>query len=116
MMAPMTDHRPWFASYPPGVPRTVEPYPNISVFQMLERSAQRFPDRPAIAWFGRKLSYAETLRETERCSAMLAALGVGAGDRVALEMPNCPQYVMAYYAITRLGAVVVGNNPLYTKC
>jgi len=111
----MTDHRPWFASYPSGVPRTVEPYPDISVFQMLERSAQRFPDRPAIAWFGRKLSYAETLRETERCSAMLAALGVGAGDRVALVMPNCPQYVMAYYAITRLGAVVVGNNPLYTK-
>jgi long-chain acyl-CoA synthetase len=115
MMAHMTDHRPWFASYPPGVPRTIEPYPDISVFQMLERSAQRFPDRPAIAWFGRKLSYAETLRETERCSAMLAALGVRAGDRVALVMPNCPQYVMAYYAIARLGAVVVGNNPLYTK-
>jgi len=115
MMAHMTDHRPWFASYPPGVPKTVEPYPDISVFQMLERSAKRLPDRPAIAWFGRKLSYAETLRETERCSAMLAALGVGAGDRVALVMPNCPQYVMAYYAIARLGAVVVGNNPLYTK-
>ena len=115
MMAHMTDHRPWFASYPPGVPKTVEPYPDISVFQMLERSAKRLPDRPAIAWFGRKLSYAETLRETERCSAMLAALGVGASDRVALVMPNCPQYVMAYYAIARLGAVVVGNNPLYTK-
>ena len=111
----MTDHRPWFASYPPGVPKTLEPYPDISVFQMLERSALRFPDRPAIAWFGRKLSYAEMLRETERCSAMLAALGVRAGDRVALVMPNCPQYVMAYYGIARLGAVVVGNNPLYTK-
>jgi long-chain acyl-CoA synthetase len=111
----MTGHRPWFASYPPGVPKTLEPYPDISVFQMLERSAHRFPDRPAIAWFGRKLSYAETLRETERCSAMLAALGVRSGDRVALVMPNCPQYVMAYYAIGRLGAVVVGNNPLYTK-
>lgn len=111
----MTDHRPWFASYPPGVPKTLEPYPDISVFQMLERSAQRFPDRPAIAWFGSKLSYAETLRETERCSAMLAAIGVRAGDRVALVMPNCPQYVMSYYGITRLGAVVVGNNPLYTK-
>jgi long-chain acyl-CoA synthetase len=111
----MTDHRPWFASYPPGVPKTLEPYPDISVFQMLERSARRFPDRPAIAWFGRKLSYAETLRQTERCSAMLGAIGVRAGDRVALVMPNCPQYVMAYYGITRLGAVVVGNNPLYTK-
>ena len=114
-MARVIDHRPWFASYPSGVPKTLEPYPEISVFQMLEGSARRFSDRPAIAWFGRKLSYAETLREAERCSAMLAGLGVAKGDRVALVMPNCPQYVMAYYGTTRLGAVVVGNNPLYTK-
>jgi long-chain acyl-CoA synthetase len=111
----MTEHRPWFRSYPPDVPHTLEPYPRISVFGMLEASARTYPDRPAIAWFGRKLSYRALLAETERCSAALAGLGVREGDRVALVMPNCPPYVIAFYAIARLGAVVVGNNPLYTK-
>ncbi len=111
----MTDHRPWFASYPSGIPHTLEPYPPISVFGMLEASARKHADRPAIAWFGKKLNYRELLGEIERCSAALADLGVGAGDRIALVMPNCPQYVIAYYAAGRLGAIVVGNNPLYTK-
>ncbi len=114
-MPPMTDHRPWFARYPAGVPHTLEPYPSISVFGMLEASARAHADRPAIAWFGKKLTYRDLLTETERCSAALAGLGIAKGDRVALIMPNCPQYVIAYYAAARLGAVVVGNNPLYTK-
>ncbi len=111
----MTDQRPWLRSYPPDVPHTLEPYPDISVFGMLEASARKYPQTTAIAWFGRKLSYGDLLAETERCSAALAALGVTKGDRVALIMPNCPQYVIAYYATVRLGAIVVGNNPLYTK-
>jgi long-chain acyl-CoA synthetase len=115
MMRGMTDHRPWFASYPPDVPHTLEPYPRISVFGLLEASARKYPQTRALAWFGRKMTYRELLEETERCSAALAGLGVGRGDRVALVMPNCPQYVIAYYATVRLGAVVVGNNPLYTK-
>jgi long-chain acyl-CoA synthetase len=115
MMRGMTDHRPWFASYPPDVPHTLEPYPRISVFGLLEASARTYPQGPALAWFGRKMNFRELLAETERCSAALAGLGVGRGDRVALVMPNCPQYVIAYYATVRLGAVVVGNNPLYTK-
>src|SRR5215216_5597324 len=114
MMPAMTDHRPWFATYPSGVPHSLEPYPNLSVFGMLAASARTHPGAPALAWFGRKISYAALLREVERCSAALAGLGVGRGDRVALIMPNCPQYVIAFYATARLGAVVVGNNPLYT--
>jgi long-chain acyl-CoA synthetase len=114
MMPGMTDHQPWFATYPSGVPHSLEPYPNLSVFGMLEASARNHPDAPALAWFGRKISYAELLKEVERCSAALAGLGVGKGDRVALVMPNCPQYPIAFYATARLGAVVVGNNPLYT--
>ena len=82
---------------------------------MLEASARKYPQSTAIAWFGRKLTYGDLLAEVERCSAALAALGVAKGDRVALIMPNCPQYVIAYYATARLGAIVVGNNPLYTK-
>jgi long-chain acyl-CoA synthetase len=111
----MTDHRPWFASYPEGVPHTLAPYPERSLFSVLEDSARRFPDRPAIAWFGKHLSYRELLSEAERFSAVLAGLGVKKGDRVGLILPNCPQYVIAYYATVRLGAIIVGNNPLYTQ-
>src|SRR5436853_4830305 len=111
----MTDHRPWLASYPSDVPHTLEPYPQVPVASMLERSAAVFPDNSAIAFLGKHLSYRELLHEMERFSAVLASLGVGRGDRVGLLLPNCPQYVIAYYATVRLGAVVVGNNPLYTK-
>src|SRR5438477_1483438 len=110
----MTKHRPWLKSYPEGVPRTLEPYPEKSLFSLLEESAKRFPDRPAIAWFGRHITYKELLRETEKFSALLAKLGVQPGDRVGLVLPNCPQYVIASYATVRLGEVIVGNNPLYT--
>ncbi len=111
----MTEHRPWFASYPHYVPRTLEPYPDISVFGMLEASARRFLDKPAIAWFGRHLNYRWLVQEVERCSAVLTGLGVQKGDRVALIMPNCPQFVIGYYAAARIGAIAVGNNPLYTQ-
>src|SRR6266511_2399588 len=111
----MTEHRPWFASYPEGVPHTRAPYPEKSLFSVLEDTARTFPDRPALAWFGKHLSYRELLREVERFSAALASLGVKKGDRVGLVLPNCPQYVIAYYATIRIGAVIVGNNPLYTQ-
>jgi long-chain acyl-CoA synthetase len=111
----VTEHHPWFESYPPGVPKTLEPYPDISVFGMLEASARRFTNKTAIAWLGRHIRYGKLLAEVERFSAVLASLGVEQGDRVALIMPNCPNYVIAYYATTRLGAVVVGNNFLYTE-
>jgi len=111
----VTEHRPWFASYPAGVPRTLEPYPQASVFSMLESSARRFPDRPAMAWFGRHMSYRFLLEEVERFSAVLSALGIAKGDRVGLILPNAPQYVIAYYATMRIGAILVGNNPLYTQ-
>ena len=111
----MTDHRPWYASYPDDVPRTLAPYPEKNLFAILEESAARFPDRPAIAWFGRHISYKELLGEVERFSAALVSLGVERGDRVGLILPNCPQYVIAYFATVRIGAVIVGNNPLYSQ-
>ncbi|MGZ8620779.1 MAG: long-chain-fatty-acid--CoA ligase [Actinomycetota bacterium] len=111
----MTDHRPWFASYPPDVPKTLEPYPEESAFTMLDASARSFPNHIALAWFGTHLSYKQLLAEVERCSAMLAGMGVTKGDRVALITPNAPHYTIAYYAAIRLGAVITGCNPLYTK-
>lgn len=111
----MTEHKPWLATYPADVPMSLAPFPDVSVFSMLAESARRFPDKPAVAWFGRHMSYRELLAEVERFSAVLAGLGVRKGDRVGLVLPNSPQYVIAYYAIVRLGAIVVGNNPLYTQ-
>src|SRR6266496_1765540 len=65
----MTDHRPWFASYPEGVPHTVEPLAEKSQFTALEDTVRMFPDRPALAWFGKHVSYRELLQEVERFSA-----------------------------------------------
>jgi long-chain acyl-CoA synthetase len=115
MMPRMTDHRPWLASYAPDVEKTLEPYPQESLYSLLEAATARHPDLPAIAWFGKHLSYRQLLAEVERCSAMLAGLGVVKGDRIAMIIPNSPPYVIAYYAAQRLGAIAVGNNPLYTK-
>ncbi len=115
MMPVMSDHRPWFDSWPSDVPRTLAPYPEVSLYSLLADSAAAFPDRPALTFFGRRLSFLQTLQQVERFSAVLAGLGVKKGDRVGLLLPNCPQYVIAFYACQRLGAIAIGNNPLYTQ-
>jgi len=117
----MTQHRPWFASYPPGVPKTLEPYPEKSLYSILEDAVRRFPDSPAISFrapgapSGKTLTYRQLEKQVDQFSRVLASLGVRKGDRVGLILPNSPQYVIGYYATLRLGAVVVGNNPLYTE-
>jgi long-chain acyl-CoA synthetase len=115
MMRRMTEHRPWFATWRTGVPKTLEPYPRTSVYSLLLGSAGEFPDSVALAFLGKHVSYRELLAEAERFSAVLAGLGVKKGDRVGLLLPNCPQYVIAWYATVRLGAIAVGSNPLYTR-
>ncbi len=115
MMPRMSEHRPWFASYPPDVPKTLEPYPEGSVFTMLDATAHAYPDHVALAWFGAHLNYRRLLEEVEACSSMLASMGVGKGDRVAIITPNAPHYTITYYAAARIGAVITGCNPLYTK-
>jgi long-chain acyl-CoA synthetase len=115
MMRPMTEHRPWFATWRAGVPKTLEPYPEVSVHSTLVDAAAGFPNSVALAFFGKHVSYRELSGEVDRFSAVLAGLGVKKGDRVGLLLPNCPQYVIAWYAAVRLGAIAVGNNPLYTR-
>lgn len=109
------DHRPWFTSYPSDVERSLAPYPERSLYSLLAGAASRQPDASAIEFLGKRLTYRELEREVERLASGLTSLGVKRGDRVGLILPNCPQYVIAHYAILRLGAVVVGNNPLYTE-
>lgn len=111
----MTDHRAWFRSWPSDVPTTREPYPDVSIYRMFADAAARFPDRPATAFFGKRLTYRELLQQVEGFSGVLVSLGVKPGDRVGLLLPNCPQYLVAWYACQRIGAIAVGNNPLYTQ-
>jgi len=108
-----SDARPWTAQYAPGVPADVE-VPEESLPQMLERSVERFSDQVALDFFGATTTYRRLGDQVARAAELLRRLGVGPGDRVAIVLPNCPQHVVAFYAVLRLGAVVVEHNPLYT--
>jgi len=116
----MTD-RPWLASYPPSVPKSLAPYPQKSLYSIFAESASRHPNSPAIAFWlpgapmGKTLTYSEVAKQVDQFSRVLVSLGIKRGDRVGVVLPNCPQYVIAYFATLRIGAVIVGNNPLYTE-
>ena len=101
------------AFYQPGVPETIT-LPTGSLVEMLERSVGEAKDKVALDFFGRTTTYRQLGDEISRVAEGLRKLGVGRGDRVALVLPNCPQHVVAFYAILRLGAIVVEHNPLYT--
>ncbi|MCS7251734.1 MAG: long-chain fatty acid--CoA ligase [Thermoflexus sp.] len=113
--------RPWYRFYDPGVPRSLE-YPPIPFFRFLEDSARRFPDRPALifkpahqGFAGSAMTYRELNELSDRMAAALYhELDVRKGDRVALIMPNIPQFVIAYFAVQKIGGVVVATNPIYT--
>ena len=105
--------RPWIRSYADGVPEELE-LPTGSLVDIVAESAQRYPHQVALEFFGRSTSYAQLADEVERAAEGLRRLGVRSGDPVALVLPNCPQHVVAFYAVLRLGAVVVEHNPLYT--
>jgi long-chain acyl-CoA synthetase len=105
--------RPWLASYAPDVPPDVE-VPTESLPEMLTASARRFRERVALDFFGAEMTYGELDDAVARAAAALQRRGVRTGDRVALVLPNCPQHVVAFYAVLRLGAIVVEHNPLYT--
>ena len=72
----MTEHRPWFATWRPGVPKTLEPYPRVSVYSLLTDTASEFPDSIALAFLGKHVTFRELLADVERFSAVLAGLGV----------------------------------------
>jgi long-chain acyl-CoA synthetase len=105
--------RPWLSSYAAGVPATVE-VSEQTLVGLLEESGRRFGDRVALDFFGSTTTYAELEELVSRAAEGLRLLGVARGDRVALVLPNCPQHVVAFYAVLHLGAVVVEQNPLDT--
>ncbi|MCB2071797.1 MAG: AMP-binding protein, partial [Ottowia sp.] len=103
--------RPHHAFWPKRLPYAITP-PATSLALNLEVSAQRYPDKPAIVYFGRVLSYAQLRQQVDRLASFLQSLGVGQGDRVLLDMQNTPQLVVAHFAILRANAVVVPVNPM----
>ncbi|HEX6232445.1 MAG TPA: long-chain-fatty-acid--CoA ligase [Jiangellaceae bacterium] len=107
------DDRPWARSYAPGVPLDID-IPEESLVDVFESSVRRFGDHIAMDFFGATTTYHELGDQVARAAGVLSRLGVESGDRVALVLPNCPQHVVAFYAVERLGAVVVEHNPLYT--
>ena len=110
--SPPEGDRVWFSRYPPTVPRHLT-IPSELLTDLLESSVKRWPDRTAIVYYGSRWSYRELWDATERFAAALAREGIGAGDRVALYLPNCPAYPIAFFGVLRLGAVVVQVSPLY---
>lgn len=105
--------RPWFQHYDPGVPHAVT-FEDLTLPQFLDRAAAQYPGRTAVAFMNGRLTYAELKDHVERLATALAGMGVSKDHRVAIQLPNIPQAVIAYYAAVRLGAQVVMTNPLYT--
>ena len=109
-----TADRPWLSAYPEGVPADIDVSQYRSLVHLMEDSFRRFGSRPAYSFMGKELTYAQTDSLSQALAAYLQGLGLVKGDRVAIMMPNVPQYPVAVAAILRAGFVVVNVNPLYT--
>jgi long-chain acyl-CoA synthetase len=106
--------RPWFKSWPEGVPKHVE-YPRIPLSGLLRRTAEKYPNHPALVYFDKTITYRELDSSTDKFAAALSSLGVKKGDKVALFLPNFPQFIIAYYGTIKLGAVATAISPLYKE-
>jgi long-chain acyl-CoA synthetase len=105
--------RPWLRHYDYWVPHHMA-YPRRPLHEILDTAAVEVPDRPATAFFGATLTYADIKNESDRLAAALDGMGLVKGDRVGVMLPNCPQYAIAAFAILRHGGIVVNINPTYT--
>ena len=106
--------RPWLKSYPPGVPANVE-IPRKSVAQAFDEATARAPERAALVFYGREVTYRDLRDSADRLACAFAQLGVKKGNRVALYLLNSPQFVIAYFAALKCGATVTPISPMYTS-
>ncbi len=109
----MYAQKPWLESYEPHVPAQLD-YPHTTLPAALAKTAARYPDQPMIIFKDRRLTYGQVDEAVDRFAAALQQLGLGKGSLVAIHLPNCPQFVIAYFAALRLGAIAVPCNPVYT--
>jgi long-chain acyl-CoA synthetase len=109
----MTD-RPWLDAYPAGVPADIDAAAYTSLVSLMNESFEKFSGRTAYSFMGKAVTYGQTESLSRALGAYFQGLGLVKGDRVAIMMPNCPQYPVAVAAVLRAGLVVVNVNPLYT--
>jgi fatty-acyl-CoA synthase len=102
-----------FAHWPRRLPRSLV-YPKVPLFELLETSARRYPDRTAMIFYGARISFSQYWQAVEKLAGALAALGVEKGDRVALYLQNTPHFTIGFMGILRANAVVVPLNPMLT--
>jgi long-chain acyl-CoA synthetase len=105
--------KPWLAHYEAGVPEALQ-YPTVPLHGLLEQTAARYPERVATIFFGAKLTYRALDEAANRFAHALLGFGVQREERVALILPNCPQFLIAFYGALKAGATVTAANPLYT--
>ena len=103
----------WHKNYDYNIPTSIR-YPKIPVHELVNIAASSFPNKAAFNLYGSEMTFWEVRQEVMRMANALAKRGIKKGDRVAVHLPNCPQYAIAYYAIMALGAIVVNLNPMYT--
>lgn len=104
----------WLQRYDEGVPTTLEPYPDRTLLDYLSEAARNWPDRPALLFKGSSVTYRQFEEESDSLATALVAIGVKRGDRVALCLPNCPQFMIAEFAAWKAGAIACPFNPTYT--
>ena len=111
----MSPAEPWLPHYDRDVPHTLAPYPHRTLLDYLADAAREGADRPALLFKGGTITFGELARLSDACAAALCDLGVAPGDRVALLLPNCPQFVIAQFGAWKAGAIVAPLNPMYTE-
>ena len=110
----MSANRPWTAIYPEGAPTEINPDIYSSLVDMYEEVFRKYHSRPAFLYMGKSITYGQLDQQTRQLAAYFASIGLEAGDRIALMMPNMMQYPIALFGALRAGLVVVNTNPLYT--
>jgi long-chain acyl-CoA synthetase len=106
--------RPWLAAYPEGVPTDIDPSSYPSLVALMEQAFKAYAPRAAYSFMGKDISFGDVDRQSQAFAAYFQSLGLQPGERIAIMMPNVPQYPVAVAAILRAGFVVVNVNPLYT--
>lgn len=105
--------KPWHRYYDYNVPTTIR-YPHLAAHELLNIPVAHYPDKAALIFYGSEMTFLELRTEAAKLANALTGLGVKKGDRVGIHLPNCPQYLICYFAVLSIGAVVVNLNPLYT--
>src|SRR5687768_8783949 len=111
----MTSRTPWLAHYDTGVPSTLAPYPSTTLLDYVSDAARHHPATPALLFKGATVSYGDLERLSDACATAFESLGIKKGDRIALLLPNCPQFVIAELGAWKIGAIVAPLNPTYTE-